>query len=193
MKALFVLLALALSGCAATAPSDLDRLLTADTTLSHLAPPPLDYARLERAVLAEVNAVRAQHGRGALAYIPNLEHSARAHSEHMSAEAFFSHEAMGKDAGRRAGLGERSIGENLYLAHRFRSYERLETGGGVTYSVDWRSEEEIARHAVALWMQSPSHRANLLSTAYGGQAVGVATGSGATVFITQSLAPRSRF
>ncbi len=191
MRTLLFCFALALTGCATTtSSSDLDRLLNQDPAAAELMPPPLDYVRLEHALLAEVNAVRAQHKRAPLTEVPRLTDAARAHSEQMSTGRFFAHDYGGQDAGRRAGLDERDLGENLYLAHRFSSYERHEQDGAVRYVVDWRSEEEIARHAVTMWMQSPSHRANLLSPVYGGQAVGVATGEGATIFITQSLAPR---
>ncbi len=192
MKALLFCLALALSGCASTVsqPSDLDLLLVPDAVAAQLTPPPLDYVRLERALLAHVNAVRASHSRAPLTEVSRLTDAARAHSEQMSTGRFFAHDHAGQDAGRRAGLDERGLGENLYLAHRFSSYERYEQKGAVHYVFDWRSEEEIAQHAVAMWMESPTHRANLLSPVYGGQAIGVATGDGATVFITQSLAPR---
>ncbi len=190
MRPLFCCLLLAVTGCATTVDPSLDRLLTQDPIAAKLTPPPLDYARLERALLVEVNAVRAHHDRLPLNEVLRLTDAARAHSERMSSGRFFAHDHGGQDAGVRAGREERDLGENLYLAHRFSSYERYEQNGSVRYVVEWRSEEEIARHAVAMWMQSPSHRANLLSPVYSGQAVGVATGEGATVFITQSLAPR---
>jgi uncharacterized protein YkwD len=191
MRVLLFFCAVLLTGCATTQPDpDLDRLLSAEAASDHLTPPPLDYQRLERALLSEVNHVRSQHGLHPLPEMPQLASAAQRHSERMSREAFFAHTRDGRDAGQRAGGRERDLGENLYLAHRYSSYERVLRDGQVDYIVDWRSEEEIARHAVVLWLESPSHRANLLSLVYGGQAIGVATGQGATVFITQSLAPR---
>ena len=155
MRALFLCLLLVVSGCATTQGSDLDRLLNRDPVAAELTPPPLDYVKLERALLSEVNAIRALHDRSPLAEVQTLAEAARSHSEQMSAGGFFAHDYAGQDAGLRTGMGERDLGENLYLAHRFSSYERHEQNGDVRYVVDWRSEEEIARHAVTMWLAEP--------------------------------------
>lgn len=150
--------------------------------------PSLDLARLEQAVSAEVNRVRAVEGLAPLTWNATLARTARAYSADLAGEQHFGHQGLdGSSPSERA---HRGVGENLYLAHRFSEYRVYTLGDGAArYEADWRCEEEIARHAVATWLESPSHRANLLSPYYEAQAIGAAEGDGATVFITQNLMP----
>ncbi len=162
--------------------------------------PPLDLAQLERAVSAEVNRIRTENGLPVLAWSELYVTISRTHSSTMAEGAYFSHLShRGGTPSERALLAGLSpqitrgtvlyegVGENIYLAHRFSEYQVYHTGGTRRYSADWKGEDEIARHAVATWMQSPTHRANLLSPLYEAQAIGAALGDGATVFITQNL------
>jgi hypothetical protein len=80
------------------------------------------------------------------------------------------------------------VGENLYLTQHFGAYSVQPVAqGGEVYQFEWKTLEEMARQAVAAWMESPSHRANLLSLLYRAHAVGVAAGHNRTVFVTQNL------
>jgi uncharacterized protein YkwD len=51
----------------------------------------------------------------------------------------------------------------------------------------WKRQAELAREAVAAWMGSPGHKANLLSPLYDAQAIGVVLADGNTVFVTQNF------
>jgi uncharacterized protein YkwD len=106
-------------------------------------------ASFETQVLAQVNAVRAQHGLGALRLSAQLGAAAAQHSTQMARLGYFSHNsANGASMGSRvrgfystAGRRYWAVGENLL----------------------WASPSVGPRGAVTLWMGSPGHRANLLS------------------------------
>ena len=55
------------------------------------------------------------------------------------------------------------------------------------YRHDERQPASDRREAVALWLESPTHRANLLSPLYQATAVGVIPGTNETLFITQNF------
>lgn len=164
--------------------------------------PALDPEALARAVHDQINAVRAAHGLPALAWSDALQEVARAHSRDMAAHAYFDHvDRRGDDATRRArqhgvhvsaythGRYVEGVGENLYLTSHYVSYSR--SGGPDAPPVfEWKTPEQIARQTVAAWMQSPTHRANLLYADYHAAAVGVALGAHETVFVTQNLISR---
>jgi uncharacterized protein YkwD len=122
---------------------------------------------LESAVLTQINAVRRQHGLAPLRVNPRLGAAADAHSRAMVAGGFFSHEssdgtAFWKRVARFYPQGSRrywSVGENLL----------------------WSSPDVDAPGAVRMWMNSPPHRANLLSARWrevGLSAVHVGAGHG---------------
>jgi uncharacterized protein YkwD len=105
---------------------------------------------LERGVLADINAVRRAHGLGALRLSPNLTAAARQHSVEMAEDGYFSHtSANGAPFDRR-------------IAHFY------PFGGGRYWSVGenllWSSPDVDAQGALQMWLDSPEHRANLLST-----------------------------
>lgn len=103
---------------------------------------------LEASVLAEINVVRARHGLGPLRASSALEAAASSHSQAMVRRGFFTHEsADGSDFSLRVkryyqpkGFSRWAVGENLL----------------------WYSPQVDARRAVAMWLASPPHRANLL-------------------------------
>ena len=103
---------------------------------------------LESSILAQINVVRAQHGKRPLRLSPALSAAARFHSQAMASKGFFSHDsANGSSFSKRVRKwygpkGHRSwaAGENLL----------------------WRSPDIDAAAAVQMWMESPPHRANLL-------------------------------
>ena len=93
----------------------------------------------ENALLAAINATRRAHGLVALRIDPRLELAARAHSNDMLRHDYFAHGDFG---GRmlRFGVRGRLMAENLA----------------------WGTGTLAALTAVAWWMASPPHRANLL-------------------------------
>lgn len=108
----------------------------------------------EQALLAEMNRVRAAHGRSPLHVDRRLQRAARAHSADMLRRDYFAH---GRVAARLAhyGVRARRVGENLAW------------GSGSLAS---------ARAMVQAWLRSPDHRANLLRRGF--TRVGVAAPAG---------------
>jgi uncharacterized protein YkwD len=113
---------------------------------------------LESGVLQQLNAIRVQHGLVPLKLSPSLTASSEQHSREMAADGYFQHASHdGTSFWKRIGLtysetGFRywSVGENLL----------------------WSSPEVDPAGAVKLWMNSPEHRANILTAEW--RQIGVA-------------------
>ena len=105
---------------------------------------------LAAAVAAQVNVVRLQHGLRALRVSVKLNQAAGEHTAQMASRGYFSHSsadgtAFWKRIQRYYGSGGFrfwSVGENLL----------------------WSSPDVDAPGAIRMWLNSPEHRANLLST-----------------------------
>jgi len=104
---------------------------------------------LETGVLANVNALRRSHGLAELRLSLQLSSAARQHSVEMAARGYFSHtSANGTSFDKRIArfypMGGRrywSVGENLL----------------------WSSPDVDAAGALQMWLNSPEHRANMLT------------------------------
>lgn len=104
---------------------------------------------LEHEVLAELNAIRREHGLAPLRLAPSLAAAADFHSRTMGRHGFFGHESRdGTEFWKRVkrfygsnGYGSWSVGENLL----------------------WASPTLDASEALRLWMASPGHRKNILT------------------------------
>src|SRR3954451_20510876 len=101
------------------------------------------HASLNAHVLAQLNVTRTAHGLSPLRPSPRLAAAARAHSSEMITAGYFSHNSFDgslfwKRIRRYFGPG--AVGENLL----------------------WAEPTVGARRAVAMWMASPEHRANIL-------------------------------
>jgi uncharacterized protein YkwD len=123
---------------------------------------------LEREVLANVNALRRQHGLVPLRLCSGLEAAAREHSTQMARRGYFGHSSAGggpfdRRVSRfypRDGRHYWSIGENLL----------------------WSSPDVDAAGALRAWVNSPEHRKNMLMAGWreiGLAAVHVASAPGA--------------
>jgi uncharacterized protein YkwD len=105
--------------------------------------------QLESQVLVELNAIRRSHGLTPVRRSPSLSDAADAHSRSMGRFGYFEHESRDGSAFwkrvRRyygaGGYGTWSVGENLL----------------------WSSGSLDASRALKLWMESPGHRANILT------------------------------
>lgn len=121
-----------------------------------------------------VNIERAKNGLPTLSTDERLASIARAHSLDMLANNYFSHtNKSGCDPAcrlRNAGYAWTNYGENIYM----------EWGYG-------RTLPEYAAAAVASWMKSAGHRANILGTRFTVGGVGVAK-SGTRLYFTQLFA-----
>jgi uncharacterized protein YkwD len=104
---------------------------------------------LDSQVLREVNLVRAQHGLKPLFNSSPLAKAAARHSRSMATDGYFAHESSDgsvfweriKAFYSASGHSYWAVGENLV----------------------WASPNLTAKQAVKMWMNSPPHRANLLS------------------------------
>lgn len=126
-------------------------------------------ARLERKAFDLINQKRLENGLAELNWSEKIAEIARIHSENMANFKFFSHRGldgmMVDDRADRFGLKKwRAIGENI-------AYNR--------------GYDNPAEFAVLRWMQSPSHRENLLNAQWKETAVGVAVAADGAVYFTQ--------
>jgi uncharacterized protein YkwD len=104
---------------------------------------------LESGVLTDLNRIRAQHGLQPVKISAPLTASAAQHSKEMGADGYFEHSSHdGTEFWKRIdrfygqnGYGYWSVGENLL----------------------WSSPNVDPAGALQLWMNSPEHRANILS------------------------------
>lgn len=139
----------------------------------------IDQRMLSRAILAEVNYQRCRVSLPPLSHAPeDLIRVAHGHSAWMAEAGRMSHQG-GRETGRtltdrvrRAGLRPSTYAENLAYLPRYRfgderfqvadrsSCHFLSLEGDVIHQHSYRS---LARTVVAMWMESPGHRRNLLS------------------------------
>ena len=104
---------------------------------------------LEQGVLAQINALRKEHGLAPVRVSTRLSAAARQHSREMAAGGYFSHDsANGSSFDRRIArfypIGRTrywSVGENLL----------------------WSSPDVDAAGALEMWWNSPDHRKNMLT------------------------------
>ena len=141
------------------------RTRTADTSRKALP----SAASVERQAFVLLNAERTAKGLEELVWNDAVAEVAREHSRNMAEAKFFSHQgsdgSMVDDRADRMGLGNWSaIGENIAFLKGF---------------------DNPAEFAVEKWMQSPSHRKNLLGKNWRESAVGVAITPDGTFYFTQ--------
>jgi uncharacterized protein YkwD len=111
--------------------------------------PAASLTSLEQGVFADINAFRTQHKLAPLRLSVSLTTAAREHSQQMAAQGYFAHEsADGSAFWKRiqrvypaSSWGSWSVGENLL----------------------WSSPDVDAQGALQMWLDSPEHRANLLT------------------------------
>ena len=127
--------------------------------------------RVEWSIVRAVNAQRAQHGLGAVQPSRGLRRAADRHSRAMLRGDFFAHGAF-----------ERRV-------RRYVSYDSI--GETLAYISSCRGN---AGTIVRMWMNSPGHRAILLSRSYGRIGIGRRTGrlgSTRACVVTADFASRS--
>ena len=122
---------------------------------------------LNHQVLAAVNRFRAAHGLVALRESAALDRSARQHSLEMGRRGYFAHSSVnGTVFWRRI--------QHYYPGRNFSFWS-------VGENLVWQSQSLSAARAMQLWIDSPPHRANLLSREWremGTSAVDVARAPG---------------
>ena len=117
-------------------------------------------AALEAAVVREMNRVRAVRGLGPLRAAPSLRSAARGHSQSMLAQGFFSHDSADGTA----------FSERIRRYYTNAGYARWSVGEALMAS---RNRSVDAAEVVAAWLDSPPHRAIILSPTWRDAGIGV--------------------
>jgi len=132
-------------------------LLTVITATAFLPAPALasratDNVPLDAGVLVQLNQIRIAHGLTPLVASKSLGEAADRHSSDMIVKGYFSHDS--------------STGAPFY--QRIRSYYPPSSNGSwsVGENLFWSSGTVDARGALAAWMASPEHRANILNPSW---------------------------
>ena len=115
-------------------------------------------SRSEHAMIRVLNSVRSQHGLRRLRPSRSLNLAAEAHSGDMLARNFFAHDSS----------------DGTPLDRRLRRYANARTVGETLAAL--RPRPGIGRTVVQMWMDSPPHRAVLLSPAF--RRIGISHRSG---------------
>jgi uncharacterized protein YkwD len=119
---------------------------------------------LVRATLCVLNAARTRHDLRPLRLNRKLSKAARRHSRAMARKRFFSHTSP----------GGRTFVERIRRA----GYLRGARSWNIGENIAWGSGGLSAPRAIATaWMNSPGHRANILSRSFGAVGIGVARGT----------------
>jgi uncharacterized protein YkwD len=105
--------------------------------------------RLDRSLLEDINALRASHGLRPLRLSRGLQAAASAHSCEMAADGYFDHPSADG-----AAFWQRV--RRFYGTRRYRVWV-------VGENLMWGSPGLSGRTVLDAWLQSPEHRANLLS------------------------------
>ena len=107
---------------------------------------------LESQLLGQINTLRARHGLRRLRLSPGLTAAAAQHSASMAQKGYFAHESA--DGG--------SFFKRIAYYYTYRGYARWSAGENILYS----TPDIDSGAALRLWMNSPEHRANLLSRSW---------------------------
>ena len=157
--------------------------------------PKVEATDLAKRIHEQINKNRKKHGLQSLAWNDALSRIAAKHSRDMANRNFLNHNTPeGKtfsDRYRQSGFScEILVGnkihagaENLALSRLYNSTTRE---NGITY-YHWNSPEEIALRTVDGWMDSPSHRENILTPHWRQEGVGIEIGPGNKIYITENF------
>jgi uncharacterized protein YkwD len=107
---------------------------------------------LESNLLKEINRTRAGHGLRALRWSRRLTAAANQHSASMAARGYFSHDSANGGAFWRRIAGY----------YGYRGYRQWSVGENLL----WSSPDVSPDGALRMWMNSPPHRENLLSSTW---------------------------
>ena len=129
---------------------------------------------LERQVFDLINERRVQSGLFLLEWSDDIAKMARQHSENMAHHKFFSHTDL-------KGLMVNDRDD----AYGIKKWQAI--GENIAYN---RGYENPAVFAVERWMQSPSHRENLLSSRWKESGIGIAVTADGTYYFTEVFLSR---
>jgi uncharacterized protein YkwD len=122
-------------------------------------------AALEVGLLQQLNTVRADHGLSALRSNVRLAAAADQHSREMADDGYFDHNSFD-------GTSFSARIARWYPAANYRSW-------AVGENLLWSSPSVEPSGAVAMWMRSPAHRANILNPRWRDVGIGAVQSSSA--------------
>jgi uncharacterized protein YkwD len=131
---------------------------------AHARPAQASKRALVRATLCVLNAHRARNDLRRLRLSPRLSAAARRHSRAMARRNFFSHDS----------LGGASFVDRIRRTGYLRGTRSWSVGENIAYGDGGRSTPASIGRA---WMNSPGHRANILSRSFRAVGIGIAVGT----------------
>ncbi len=166
----------------------------------------LDQSLFNAAVLHYVNIERCNRGLAPLKSDNNLIRATRQHSRNMASNAYVSHKSQQsgyrnlQDRLSRARVTYRVAGENVAKSFVF-AFDRRNIGASANCQFRFSSDgavvprhtyNSLAEDLVSLWMESPTHKRNILYRDYrrAGAAIGIDNDSSfcGTVYVAQNFA-----
>lgn len=161
----------------------------------------INSSTLEHKIHELINAEREKLSLGKLEWNSHLAYIARGHSRDMSARDYFAHEDL---EGRRftyryevvnftceivieTTATEEKIAkgaENLFMTH---IEKRQWFENGVYVRSDYNTEDEIATSVVLGWMNSTTHRDDIVKPFWNSEGIGVVISSNNTVYVTENF------
>lgn len=138
------------------------------------AEPPISASEEEYEVFQLINRERSTKGLSTLQWDNSVASVARSYSRRMAREGFFAHtDPDGNSVVERADQFRvrdwQKIGENLFVCSPVDSFSGM---------------------AIRGWMRSPTHRKNVLDTAWTGTGIGVARARDGSIYVTQVFIKR---
>jgi uncharacterized protein YkwD len=169
----------------------------ADATARQQKPQPtVEASDLAKRIHTQINKNRKKHGLQSLAWNDALSRIAAKHSRDMANRNYLDHHnPEGENFSGRYRQGGFSCeiqtggelihtgAENIALS---RLYNSTTTENGIAY-YHWNSEREIALKTVDGWMNSPSHRENILAPHWRQEGIGIEIGPDNNIYITQNF------
>jgi len=148
---------------------------------------------IEKKIHDQVNAERTKHGLSPVRFDMKLTEIARAYSQQMARENFFSHyDPQGNDftdrynaaafnCAIRQGENVHTGSENLFLIH---VGKWISPFGSV---LEYYTTDEIAHEVVKGWMNSPSHRDNILTAFWQSEGIGLTIAKDGKIYVTENF------
>jgi uncharacterized protein YkwD len=157
-------------------PQPVARLITTLVPVTAKPEPsaPVEPTDIEKRAFEQTNLERVKNGLPPFVWDPDVCRMARTHSESMSRQGYFAHvtpEGLKlRDRARVAGILHFSV-----------------VGENIAYNQGY---EDPGVFAVQKWMESPKHRANILSPEFRAMAIGSYVAPDGSVYLTQTFITR---
>lgn len=159
--------------------------------------PKIDTSTLELQIHNLINQQRESNGLTDLNFDSKLASIARGHSQDMATRNYFSHtDPEGHDPTYRYtqagyychidlpnGYYIEGGSENIFQNNL---YSEINYVNGIPF-YNWNSQDTIASSTVNGWMNSPGHRANILTSYFKNEGIGIAIASDDKVYITENF------